>query len=69
MDGFQYKYIGNAFSPREVLKKVEEHERDGWSLYSLDPTLFLILGSGGTSGMQAVMRRPLVRDAESHNTA
>ncbi len=69
MDTFEYKYIGNAFSPRKVLKQIEEHERAGWSLYSLDPALFFIFGSGGTSGMQAVMRRPLGRDTKSRDSA
>jgi hypothetical protein len=65
---FEYKYIGSAFSARKVLREVEAFERDGWSLYSLDPTVLLVFGSGGTTGMQAVMRRPLRRDTQARET-
>lgn len=59
MDTFEYKYVANAFSPSKVLREIEAHEKLGWSLYLIQPTQFLIFGSGGSASLQAVMRRPL----------
>lgn len=58
MERYDYKSFGNAFSAEKVLRQIEEHEGLGWTLYYIRPTQFLILGSGGTAGLMAVMRRP-----------
>ena len=68
MNTFEYKYISNIFSPRKVLQQVEMHEKEGWSLYTLDAMQFFIFGSGGTAGVQAVIRRPLVRETKTDAT-
>lgn len=65
MDRFEYKNIDSSFSARKVLRQVEAHEREGWSLYLLESTHHFVLGSGGTTGLRAIMRRPLARDRES----
>ncbi len=69
MERFEYKYISNAFSARQVLQQVEAYEREGWTVYSLESTHFFILGSGGSAGLQAIMRRPVVRESVTDHNA
>ena len=57
MDSWKYKHIQSSLSADRVLRQVEAHEQMGWSLYLLQPCQFFIFGSGGSSGLQAVMRR------------
>jgi len=60
MDRFEYKHIITTFSARSALRQVEAAEKEGWSLYLLQPTYLFLLGFGGTGrGLVAVMRRPL----------
>jgi hypothetical protein len=57
VDRYEYKCIEADFSADKVLRQVEAHEQDGWTLYSLQPKLMILMGCGGTFGMRAVMRR------------
>ncbi|MCH7687428.1 MAG: hypothetical protein IH899_12230 [Planctomycetes bacterium] len=65
MEQYDYKYIHSTLNAEKTLRQVEKHERDGWTLYFLQPTLFLLFGSGGTGGLTAVMRRSRVRDTNA----
>ena len=67
MEQYDYKYLSSAFSSKKVLRQVEEYERDGWTWYFLRPALSFLFGSGGSSGMEAVMRRSHVRDTKATN--
>lgn len=56
MEPHEYKYIFSLSSDK-VLRQVSDHERQGWFLYLLQPGHFFFLGSGGSAGLHAVMRR------------
>ncbi len=56
MDLHEYKYI-HSLSPDKVLRQIADYELQNWSLYLLQPSQFFFLGSGGSAGLHAVMRR------------
>ena len=57
MEQYEYKSFNNSFSAEKVLRQIEDHENKGWVLYMLKPAQFLLLGTGGTGGLMAIMRR------------
>jgi hypothetical protein len=57
MKQYQYEEITSVLSSKKVLMKIEELEKEGWELYLLKQNQFLILGSGGTGGLTAIMRK------------
>ncbi len=56
MDCYKYKQF-QSLSADKVLRQIEAHEQMGWSLYLLQPIHFFIFATGGSGGLQAVMRR------------
>ena len=56
MDLHEYKHL-YSISADKVLRQVADCEREGWSLYLLEVGKFFILGSGGSAGLHAVLRR------------
>ena len=65
MHQFEYKFISHAFSPRKVLRDVQAHEQQGWSLYSISPTYLFLAGSGGSTSLHAIVRREIKPDDNS----
>ena len=67
MELYEYKCLASELSVKTVLRKVEEHEKDGWALQQFQPTLAMLFGCGGTMGMRAIMRRPRVQGTDPSN--
>lgn len=63
MERFEYKYFSSQFFPHRVLQQVEAYEREGWAVYSLNQAYSYFLGCGGSGGLEAIMRRPVVRES------
>ena len=62
MECYEYLHVESLFSTAKVLRRIEQLERDGWSLHFTDSTICVLWGFGGTSGLRAVMRRPAKMD-------
>jgi hypothetical protein len=47
------------FGTKRSLRKIEEKERLGWELVSIEPIPFFLFGSGGWIGRTVIMRRAI----------
>jgi len=54
----EYQAVSRLGSAKRILRKIEEQEREGWELVSVQPIPLFILGGGGWVGQTALMRRP-----------